>query len=222
MVEQLLSEYRIEELEALELYRKGLTPAPVLFRPEGYLAKAASNEQPMVFVASEESEDRMGDTIIASGWDLEPFKRNAPFLYIHDQAFPPIGTWPKVWLEGKQLLASPKWDDEDEFAKLIKGKYERGIMRAVSVGFRALEFEQAPTKANKSGGMVFKRAELVEISAVPVPAHPRALRKGLGLRSYFWLPASMPEPQTQETPNSLELETALAIVRTLKTVGGPR
>jgi len=182
---------REEELEALEQYRKGLESAPVLYRAEGTKIEGRPGE-PMVFIASEESEDRAGDIISASGWDLVNFKKNPVFLYMHDQTFPAIGLWNNVHVEGKQLLGSAIWDDDDDFAKLIKGKYERGFMRAVSVGFRVFEFEELPRKDQspnqRPGGLLFKKQELLEISAVAVPANAKALRRALGTRSHFWLP----------------------------------
>ena len=224
---EVADQMREEELTSLDQYRRGLEPAPVLYRPDGFKVTADNND-PMMFVASEESEDRMGDTITADGWELGNFKKNPVFLYMHDQSFPPLGMWRKVGVEGKQLLASPQWDDGDDFASLIKGKYVRGFMRAVSVGFRPIEFEEIKLKeprktvfGDRTTGLLFKKQELVEISAVAVPAHPKALRKALGARSYFWLPV-MPEPAMlknvipEETESLPELDEALEIIRRIK------
>lgn len=182
--------YRDEEQEALYRYKKGLEPAPLIYRNTGHIKvnpSSSGNDQPMVFVASEESEDRLGDLIAADGWITDSYKANPVFLWMHDQSIPPIGSMAKVWNEGKQLLASPKWDDQDEFASLIKGKYQRGFLKAVSVGFRVLEFDE---RENSKGrwGFHSKKQELVEISAVPVPAHPKTLQKlGLGERHFYFI-----------------------------------
>ena len=169
---------RETELQSLEDYKAGRVDAPVLY-------KAIISDRPeektdglTTVVASEQSEDRYGDIILVDGWELSNFKRNPVFLFTHNHAIAPIGTVPKVWPDGKQLLASVEWDDLDEFAAFIHGKYDREVMRAVSVGFRALEFE------NREKGVEFKRQELLELSAVPIPAHPAALQKAMGIQKF--------------------------------------
>ena len=177
---------RTEELESLYRFKKGLEPSPILYRDAGHV-KVNTGDQLMVFVASEESEDRLGDVIASDGWQLDNYKSNPVFLWMHDQHTPPIGSIGKVWTDVKQLLASPRWDDEDDFAKLIHGKYQRGFLKAVSVGFRAQEFEEREASGGR-GGLHFKKQELVEISAVPVPAHPRALQKlNLDERKFYFM-----------------------------------
>ena len=203
-----------EEREELEAYRKGTAPAPTLFRDHGYIKADTGSPDVMTFVASEESEDRMGDVIEVNGWDLTNFKLNSPFLYAHNSSMPPIGKWQKTWVEGKQLLAVPLWDEEDDFARMIKGKYQRQFMRAVSVGFRAIEFKERKLNSPmqtpfgvRDTGLLFTKAELVEISAVPVPAHPKALKKSLGPRARFWIPYV---PQAEPTE---ELKAAILTLR---------
>lgn len=185
------SEIRQAELESLEKYRQGSIDAPILFRACGYSKEDTAKKRagPMVFVASEESPDRIGDVISVNGWELDAFRRNPVLMFGHDRSIPPIGNVPKVWAEGKQLLNTVAWDEEDSFARLIKGKYERRFMRAESVGFRALEFEE-----NTSGkGITFTRQELLEISLVAVPMHPEALQKMLGSRRFsIVVPESIP------------------------------
>ncbi|MDP2946053.1 MAG: HK97 family phage prohead protease, partial [bacterium] len=174
---------READLVALEAYRKGTADAPLLYKADGHVKELNPN-QPMVFVASEESEDRFGDLISAAGWQLDGYKKNPVWMFAHDHSIAPIGTVPKIWIDGKQLLNAVKWDEPDEFARFIQGKYQRGIMRAVSVGFRALEFEERSGNGGGRSGILFKKQELLEISAVPVPAHPHALAKALGNRKF--------------------------------------
>lgn len=179
------------DLKALESYRQGMGPAPVLTKDGGSLVKVEA-EGPVLFVASEETEDRLGDVITTAGWQLENYRKNPVFLFAHDQSIPPIGMSAKTWTEGKQLLAQVRFDEQDDFAQLVKGKYQRKFLRAVSVGFKALEFEER--KLDQPGpdrdyGLLFKRQELVEISAVPVPAHPAALAKIFGPRPIISVPS---------------------------------
>ena len=204
-------EQRIREadLKALDDYKKGAADAPTIYKSEGYANDVKGVG--MVFVASEESEDRHGDVIAADGWDFKHYKKNPVLMFSHDYSIAPLGTMGKVWKEDKQILAMPKWDDEDEFAKFIKGKYERGVMRAVSVGFRPLEYEES-----KDGkGVRFLKQELLEISAVAIPAHPAALQKALNGRKFsiivpeffevFKQPEPMKAPRTAEKPGVSDL-----------------
>lgn len=175
---------RNADLEALDAYKRGRADSPIIYKPYGWcrVASDAGQQKDMMFVASEESADRVGDVIKTEGWVLENFKRNPVLMYSHDYSIPVLGTIPNVWTEKKQLLNTVRWDDEDPFARFIKGKYERGFMKAVSVGFKAIDFEE------QERGILFKQQELLEISLVPVPMHPRALKKGLmGLQSSLWL-----------------------------------
>ena len=186
---------REEECASLEAYRAGHADPPTLYRPDGYLLKAAEqNQSEMTFVASEETPDRSGDVIEANGWDLDGYKINPVVMFAHNYAVPPIGTASNVWVKNKQLLSTIRFDAEDPFASFLQGKYKRGVMRAVSVGFRPLEFDTAPDGDGKKGmfaNYVFKKVELLEISMVPVPMHPRALAKAMRGSGRFTL--VMPE-----------------------------
>ncbi len=186
-IESLEIQAREKDLEDLEDYRRGRGVAPVIYKA-GF-AKPSEPGQPMVFVASEEAQDRLGDIISVGGWELDTFRQNPVFFWVHDHSRPPIGTVPRVWVERKQLLNTVKWDSEaDPFAREIQGKYERRVLRAESVGFRALEFD-----GTKAGGIHFTRQELLEISAVPIPAHPAALTKFMagGFVSLYPVPTSV-------------------------------
>ena len=118
----------------------------------------------------------MGDVIVAKGWKLDNFKKNPVFMLSHQHSGLPIGTVPDVRVDGKQLLSAVTFDSGDPVAMQVKGKYERGVMRAVSVGFRALSFEERLDEG-RVAGLTFKESELLEISAVSVPAHPGALMR---------------------------------------------
>lgn len=175
---------RDEEDRDLAAYLKGSAEAPTIYRVHGNAVKAvAEGDGPIEFVASEESDDRAGDLVRADGWDLAAFKRNSVMPWSHDYRLPPIGRWQKVHVDGKQLLGVAVFDRNDPFAAQIESKYRTKFLNAVSVGFRPLEFlEREESKSNPNPfrrGYEFKRQELLEISAVSVPMHPKALRKGL-------------------------------------------
>ncbi len=130
----------------------------------------------LTITASVESEDRAGDVIIAGGWQLDSYSQNPVVLWAHQHYLPPIARSVMTWVEGESLKASIEFAGT-AFAQEIRRLYETGFMRGVSVGFRALE-TAARRGAGGRRGMVFRRQELLEISAAPVPLNPRALAGG--------------------------------------------
>jgi HK97 family phage major capsid protein/HK97 family phage prohead protease len=133
---------------------------------------------PLEFVMSDGSVDRMGDVIEPDGWRLDNFQRNPVALFGHNANFP-IGKWHDVGVRRGQLtgrleLLDPVSDRMREIHAAVAG----GVLRAVSVGFHSDKVEPL-----KSGGIRFVEAELVECSLVSVPANPNALAiaKSLGI-----------------------------------------
>ena len=130
-----------------------------------------SDDDPLEFVLSDESVDRMGDVIRASGWDLTAFKSNpiALFGHSHDQI---IGVWDNVRVEGKRLLGRLKLakPGTSPLIDTVRSLIDQRILKAVSVGFQAIE-----STPRKSGGYDFIKSALHEVSVVAVPANPQAL-----------------------------------------------
>lgn len=130
----------------------------------------------MEFVLSDETPDRLGDIISASGWDLVNFKKNPIALFNHNSNFP-IGRWSDLKAEEGalrgHLVIAPKGTSErvDEIRKLI----EAGILRAVSVGFRPTEEKPRRGPKDEWLGTYYTQQELIETSLVSVPANPNAL-----------------------------------------------
>ena len=78
----------------------------------------------------------------------------------------------------------------DAIYNMAKG----GILNAVSVGFRGLEWEQTPT------GRAYTKQELMEISIVPIPANPNALAvmRAAGVDDVIMKGVLMPDMKTVE------------------------
>jgi HK97 family phage prohead protease len=127
------------------------------------------------YILSDATPDRYGDIILSDGWELGNFKRNPVALFSHDSRFV-IGKWKNIKvsdgaLRGTLELApagtSPRIN---EIRKLV----DAGILKAVSVGFTPIEFEER--KDDDEFGRVYTKQELVECSLVAVPANPNALQ----------------------------------------------
>ncbi len=128
------------------------------------------------FVISSGAVDREGDTIAANGWELENFRKNPVVLFAHDHGEPPIARALSVATKDGKLTARTEFmaPDLSAFSHMIFRMYAEGFMRAVSVGFQPLEWSFAKEEERKLG-IDFHRQELLEFSAVPVPANPEAL-----------------------------------------------
>ena len=174
-------------MEALESYRRGIGDAPLLRKWSAgpgdalgpHQGQAQGQGEPMAFVISTDEVDRHGDVIAADGWNLDSYRENPVFLWAHDYARPVIGKAVDIWKEPHSLMAKIQFAPT-EFAQEVASLYEAGYQRGVSVGFKPLTYEER--RHEKTGaflGIRFLEQELLEASAVPVPANRNALRRAL-------------------------------------------
>lgn len=123
-------------------------------------------EGKLTAIASTEDEDRAGDSLKVKDWNFDLFLKNPVLQAGHD--YRPqftIGVAKNLRVEGKKVLFEPIFHEITPLAKQIKQMYEQGILKAWSVGF-------IPAEMTKD-----KRHELLEVSAVAVPANAHALMK---------------------------------------------
>lgn len=136
------------------------------------------------FVISTESLDRDGDIIKADGWELDNYRKNPVVLFAHNYTNPPVAKSLSETIVGKKLksiaLFMPK--EVSGFAHMVGQMYAKGFMKAVSVGFIGKKWAFAKDK-DRPFGIDFEKQELLEYSAVPVPANAEALldAKGVGI-----------------------------------------
>jgi HK97 family phage prohead protease len=140
--------------------------------------KADSGEiRAFPFVLSTASVDRHGDTIDQKGWELDNYRKNPVVLWGHDHDQLPVGRAASVYVtpDGSKLKAIDRFSDATELARSVKQLYQEGFLNAVSVGFMPKEYELAEDEERGFMAADFKTQELLEHSAVGVPAHPEAL-----------------------------------------------
>lgn len=127
--------------------------------------------------------DRMNEVVDPKGIDLENFKKNPVILFAHRYDLPPIGSAQWIQRREKGIVAKPRFANT-QFAQEIKQLYTDGHMKAWSIGFIPLEVQPGDGKKG-SPSRIYTKSELLEFSAVPVPANPEALSmamsKGLSL-----------------------------------------
>lgn len=138
-----------------------------------YKTVASDKTKGLDFVLSDATPDRYDDIILTAGWKLENFQKNPIALFAHAGSFP-IGSWKDVRVEenalrGTLMLAKEGTSDRiDEIRQLV----DAGILKAVSVGFTPISYEE---RKGDTYGLVYTEQELVECSLVSVPANPNAL-----------------------------------------------
>lgn len=120
-------------------------------------------------VASTATIDRMGEVIDQEGWDLTNYKANPVLLWAHNDREILIGNAKNIKVEKaagvSRLVFEPDFHDKTDTARAIKELFEEGRMKTFSVGFMPLEMD----------GNTYTKSELLEISAVNVPANPDAM-----------------------------------------------
>lgn len=147
------------------------------------------------FISSTEDVDRDGDIIRVSGWDLKNYRKNPQFLWMHDSFGLPLGRSIKVVknLQAKVLEFFVKFVGQEilPFADTVRRLYLGKFLHGTSVRFRPIKInipkdeEEREALEMPRGGVEFKKQELLENSAVTIPANPEtrrlALAKMLGL-----------------------------------------
>jgi HK97 family phage prohead protease len=118
--------------------------------------------------------DRYGDTVQPDGMNNKNYRRNPVILWAHNYTVPPIAKslWEKP--DAKGVRMKMQFDTRDEAMEVYR-LYKEGYLNAFSIGFLPMEYEQI-FEGKSFTGFNFKTWELIENSAVPVPANPEALQ----------------------------------------------
>ncbi len=174
-------------LESLQAFDRGSGEAPLVTKWTHWSEDGPSlgdrpligksEDQAITFVLSTDDVDRHGDVVSADGWVLDSYRENPVLLWAHDYRKPAIGRAVKVWVEPHRLLAKMEFAPTP-FAQEVASLYRSGFQWGVSVGFKPLRYEER--RDEKTGaflGLRFLEQELLEVSAVPVPANRSALRR---------------------------------------------
>ena len=138
-----------------------------------------------VLTSEEGGYDRQGDIVVVSksAIKLDNFLKNPIALWMHDHD-DPIGVWENLRVEGKRLLGDLRLAEKGTSPEidLMHGLLSQGILKAVSIGFKAIAYE-AIYENDAFKGYKFTEWELLEASIVSIPANPQALAvaKSLGI-----------------------------------------
>lgn len=135
---------------------------------KGYISKAQDEDDVYEFIASTSSIDRQGDSIDQAGWELDNFQKNPVILFAHNYSELPIGKAIDIVKGENTLTIKIKFASEEANPKAqqVRRLVDDGMLSTTSVGFIQKE----------RNGSIITRAELLEVSIVPVPANAEALR----------------------------------------------
>lgn len=131
-----------------------------------------------------ESVDRDQDIILATGGDLESFRKNPVVLDSHMYVSGAVigKSLKEEIVEGKGIKATFQFAPREisERADNIRKLWQGGFLNAVSIGFIAHDTERRTDENGEElrKGLIFNEWELLEFSIVPVPANQDALRLG--------------------------------------------
>ena len=148
-------------------------------------------DRSVLFTISKEVVDRDGDILRASGVDFTNFMKNPVFLSFHNSREFPLGKVTKFWVEGNAVKAivyfptieelSTNPEQASEKAKLVDFTYhcyKTGMLNAVSVGFIPKDWIEIRENGQWVGNDI-KKWELLEFSAVAVPANQDAIAEAV-------------------------------------------
>lgn len=147
-----------------------------------YVCKSEVDEQERTVTAviSTGAIDRDNEILLPKGADFEQYMKNPVVLWAHGYRDTPIAKalWiKKTWKNIKAKLQFADTPQAEEIYQLFKG----GFLKAFSVGFRPIKShrpdEKEIAKNPEWAGvwLIYDEWELLEFSAVPVPANPEAL-----------------------------------------------
>ena len=132
------------------------------------------------FILSDENVNEYGFRMLMSGARLDKFKNNPVMLFNHrdhgDDYEGPIGKWENIRIEGGQLMADSAFDEDDEKAKRLSGKVDRGFLKGASLGFNIISVSSDPMLLKEGQTLpTVTEWEPFEASVVDIPGNANCL-----------------------------------------------
>jgi HK97 family phage prohead protease len=122
--------------------------------------------------------DRHGDILEPYGADTTAFQRNPVVLWAHQYDELPIGRVARIWFDDGGVAAEVVFDSRPAAQEVLR-LYREGFLSGWSVGFLPKKWQVIEDANGKFDGYHITEWELIELSAVPVPANPEALTREL-------------------------------------------
>lgn len=136
------------------------------------------------FIISTNHIDRCNDIMVPSGAMLDNYKRNPVVLSQHRSFDYPFGTTTSIEVTPSGIVATAKFHDFSDEAKLILKLLNGGYLNAASIGFSPIEWTDRPPT---EGEIIYPTYELPQVreytswdllewSVVTMPANSNAVR----------------------------------------------
>jgi HK97 family phage prohead protease len=140
----------------------------------------SKNENTLDFISSDATLDRYGEIISPEGWQLATYLKNPVFQNSH-QYGDIIHTLGKAIITEVRTIGGRSAlfqriqfaTDANPIARIAYPLYAQGYLRAVSVGFVPAQWEEGTQDTPYR--RKYTQQELLEVSAVAIPANPAAL-----------------------------------------------
>jgi len=195
--------------------------------PTGSAGVPAGEFPILDFRSSDETLDRYGEVITASGWNLDTYKRNPVFQNSHqygDILFTLGRAVATEVREGKLFQRIEFAVDANPMARIAYNLYKGKFLTAVSVGFIPVRWEDGTEKTPYA--RKYLEQELLEVSAVAIPANPNALALGLksgaveksDVKELADLLRSLVAPKSDEGGSTLNPQLLLRLAREIRSV----
>jgi hypothetical protein len=144
------------------------------------------------YVITDETVDRYGDIVRASGGDFSNYRKNPVVLAFHNGKALPVGNALKTWHDEESGNVK-QWvlflDDRVDRTGMSETAFRfaaSGAMKTGSIGFipRDGKVRRPPEDERKrlrmpAHGVIYEEWELLEFSVTPVPANPNASQKSI-------------------------------------------
>ena len=131
------------------------------------------------FRSSDQTVDRYNEIIVAGGWKLENYQKNPVVQNAHrySSVLDTVGKSIQTEVRGDHLFQRVAFAvAENPIAKITYQLYKGGFLNAVSVGFIPKRWENGSQEVGYRRKYI--EQELLEVSAVGIPANPNALKLG--------------------------------------------
>jgi hypothetical protein len=163
------------------------------------------DKSPLIFTITTDVRDRDGDIVDPAGIMVENYANNAVMQWAHKYDDLPVGKSVEMWAQpikiikaGKEVTqqgvkAAVEFQPDDNYhesfsglrGSMVRRMYLTGFLNAVSIGFdpynwneieeKDEERQESPMSSVFGNGTHFTKWDLLEFSAVPVPANPQAV-----------------------------------------------